>query len=370
MAGVGHWGRAVTDAAIELSEVVKAFGNRIAVGGISLRIEEGDFAAFIGPSGCGKTTTLRLIAGLERPSEGDILCRGRRINDDKPWQRNLPLVWQNFALFPFLTVQQNVEFGLRMKGVDKATRLKSVRRWLERVGIAEFAGRSITELSGGQKQRVALARSLVTEPSILLLDEPLGSLDAHLRILMQSELKALQRELGITFIYVTHNQSEAFAMANKVVIMKDGKVEQIGSPQEVYRSPQSRFVAEFVGTNNLLSGKVVDVARDRVKISTGVGDFVAPIGLRKCVLGDPTTIVVSADVVSLSADEAASENCVVGKIMGEEFIGSVITLFLELSDGSVFRVQKQQHEVARLQAQFGRKLNVHWGPESTYLLPH
>ena len=149
MAGVGHWGRAVTDAAIELSEVVKAFGNRIAVGGISLRIEEGDFAAFIGPSGCGKTTTLRLIAGLERPSEGDILCRGRRINDDKPWQRNLPLVWQNFALFPFLTVQQNVEFGLRMKGVDKATRLKSVRRWLKGlVSPSSPAGASLNYQAG------------------------------------------------------------------------------------------------------------------------------------------------------------------------------------------------------------------------------
>src|SRR5262249_49726357 len=155
---------------------------------------------------------------------------------------------------------------------------------------------------------------------------------------------------------------EAFAMANKVVIMKDGKVEQIGSPQEVYRSPQSRFVAEFVGTNNLLSGKVVDVTHDRVKISTGVGDFFAPAGLRKCAPGDAMTIVVSADVIGLTADAAASENCVVGKIVGEEFIGSVITLFLELSDGSVFRVQKQQHEVARLQAQFGSKLNVHWGP--------
>jgi spermidine/putrescine transport system ATP-binding protein len=360
----------MTTGAVELRNVTKHFGNTAAVAGISLRVEEGDFAAFIGPSGCGKTTTLRLIAGLETPTSGDILCRGRKINDDKPWERNLPLVWQNFALFPFLTVRQNVEFGLRMKGVDKTTRQRSVRHWLERVGIAELANRSISELSGGQKQRVALARSLVTAPSILLLDEPLGSLDAHLRILMQSELKALQRELRITFIYVTHNQSEAFAMANKVIIMKDGKVQQIGSPQEVYRAPQNRFVAEFVGTNNLLSGKVSEVRSDSVKIATSVGDFVAPIGRQGCRLGDSMTIVVSADVIALDSDEVAANNRVLGHIRGEEFIGSVITLFLELSDGSVFRIQKQQHEISRLQPQFGSKLCAYWEPASTYLLPN
>ena len=360
----------MTIGAIELRNVAKHFGKFVAVAGISLRVEEGDFAAFIGPSGCGKTTTLRLIAGLEIPTSGDILCRGRKINDDKPWARNLPLVWQNFALFPFLSVEQNVEFGLRMKGIEKTTRQRSVRNWLERVGIAELASRSISELSGGQKQRVALARSLVTEPSILLLDEPLGSLDAHLRILMQSELKALQRELRITFIYVTHNQSEAFAMANKVIIMKDGKVQQIGSPQEVYRAPQNRFVAEFVGTNNLLSGKVSETRSDSIKISTSVGDFVAPIGLQKCRLGDTMTVVVSADVVALSSDEMAAKNRVIGHIRGEEFIGSMITLFLELPDGSVFRVQKQQHEITRLQAQFGSRLCAYWEPASTYLLPN
>jgi len=224
-------------------------------------------------------------------------------------------------------------------------------------------------LSGGQKQRVALARSLVTEPSILLLDEPLGSLDAHLRILMQSELKALQKELGITFIYVTHNQSEAFAMANKVIIMKDGQVQQVGSPQEVYRAPQNRFVAEFVGTNNLLSGTVREATGDCVTVKTKVGDFIAPMGSRKCALNDPVTIVVSADTITLGSETAASTNRVTGSIRGEEFVGSVITLFLELEDGSVFRVQKQQHEIARLQAQIGAKISASWGAEATYLLP-
>jgi spermidine/putrescine transport system ATP-binding protein len=232
-----------------------------------------------------------------------------------------------------------------------------------------LGNRSIAELSGGQKQRVALARSLVTEPSILLLDEPLGSLDAHLRILMQSELKALQRELGITFIYVTHNQSEAFAMANKVIIMKDGKVQQVGSPQEVYRAPQNRFVAEFVGTNNLFSGEVREVSSGHVKISTRFGEFLAPMGGQRCAPGDSRTIVVSADVVALSTDSVAASNQVVGRIRGEEFVGSVITLFLDLPDGSVFRVQKQQHEIKRLQVQLGTTVNAHWEPESSYLLP-
>jgi ABC-type dipeptide/oligopeptide/nickel transport system ATPase subunit len=194
---------------------------------------------------------------------------------------------------PFLILGAclSVVSRLRMKGIDKTSRQTRVRRWLERVGIAEFAHRNVADLSGGQKQRVALARSLVTEPSILLLDEPVGSLDAHLRVLMQSELKALQKELGITFVYVTHNQSEAFAMANKVVIMKDGKVQQVGSPQEVYRAPQNRFVAEFVGTNNLLSGVASEVTSDRVTVKTKVGDFTARTGTRKYAPNDRVTIV-------------------------------------------------------------------------------
>jgi spermidine/putrescine transport system ATP-binding protein len=354
--------------AVELRSIVKEFGGARAVDDVSLKIAPGDFAAFIGPSGCGKTTTLRLIAGLEQPTAGEIYSRGRRIDGGAPWQRDMPLVWQNFALFPFLSVIQNVEFGLRMRRVGRQERRRKALSWLERVGIGGLADRSVSQLSGGQRQRVALARCLALDPSILLLDEPLGSLDAHLRIVMQSELKTLQRDLGITFIYVTHNQSEAFAMANKVIIMNNGRLQQIGTPQQVYRHPRNRFVAEFVGTNNLFAGKVSRIAADRVVVATSVGELRAKPPATALTVGQVVTLVVSADTVKTDAPDEL-ENRMVGRIAGEEFVGSVVTLFVTLSDGSSFRIQKQQHEIDRLQAQLGEPLAVSWAARSTYVLP-
>ena len=221
---------------------------------LDLEIAAGEFIAIMGPSGCGKTTTLRMIAGLEAPSEGEVRIGGRLMNDVPVHERDTPMVWQSLALFPFLNARENVEFGLRMRRIDAAERRRRAAEWLERLEIGEFAERNIDTLSGGQRQRVALARSLVTEPQILLLDEPLSALDAHLVIRMQGVLTRLQRELGITFVYVTHSQSEAFAMANRIVIMSEGRVVQVGQPREIYRTPENRFVAEFVGRNNILAG--------------------------------------------------------------------------------------------------------------------
>ncbi len=355
---------------VELEGVVKRFGETVAVDGISLSIEEQDFVTIIGPSGCGKTTTLRLIAGLEEPTDGTVYFRGKPMNDVKPWQRDMPLVWQNFALFPFLTVAQNVEFGLQMKRIDKATRREKVRQWLGRVGIAELANRRIAQLSSGQKQRVALARSLVIDPEILLLDEPLGSLDAHLRVRMQSELAGLQKELGITFIYVTHNQSEALAMAKRIVIMDAGKIHQIGSPREVYRAPANRFVAEFVGTNNIFTGQVAGVENGRARIATKLGEFEAPVAnLDGLGAGDEITFVISADRIITSAEGEPKENRVQGRITGEEFFGSTVTLYLELEDGAELRVQKQQHQIEQLQVQLGDRLWISWATEHAYILP-
>jgi spermidine/putrescine transport system ATP-binding protein len=356
--------------AVRLDNVVKAFGRIRAVAGISLDIEHGEFAAFIGPSGCGKTTTLRIIAGLEEPTAGAVVIRGQSMKGVKPWQRNTPMVWQNYALFPFLTVAQNVAFGLEMRRVDKPTRHKNVQRWLEAVGIAELANRRITQLSGGQRQRVALARALVTDPEILLLDEPLGSLDAHLRIRMQSELATLQRELGITFVYVTHNQSEALAMANKIIVMNDGRIQQIGSPQNVYREPANRFVAEFVGTNNIFSGTLSGTTDGEVRINTAAGEFVAARPANRALsVGQPIEFVISADRLIAGEATAAADNRLVGKVTGEEFYGSMVTLFLELDDGSEFRLQKQQSEVERLMVRVGDHLPVGWAQAHAYLLP-
>ena len=241
---------------LELDGLTKRFGEHEAVSGIDLEIAEGEFIALMGPSGCGKTTTLRMIAGLEEPTSGEVRLKGERINERKPWERDTPMVWQSLALFPYLSVRGNVEFGLKMRRMPARERRARALKWLEQVGIADYANRNIAQLSGGERQRVALARALVTEPRILLLDEPLSALDAHLRVRMQAEITELQRRLGITFVYVTHNQSEAFAMASRVVIMDAGLIQQIGAPREVYRAPANRFVAEFVGTNNIIEGRV------------------------------------------------------------------------------------------------------------------
>jgi spermidine/putrescine transport system ATP-binding protein len=355
---------------VKLENVVKGFGRVKAVAGISLEILHGEFAAFIGPSGCGKTTTLRIIAGLEEPSAGTVAIRGQPMNGVKPWQRNTPLVWQNFALFPFLTVAENVAFGLEMRRVDRVVRDQKVQLWLKAVGISELADRRITQLSGGQRQRVALARALVMDPEILLLDEPLGSLDAHLRIRMQSELAKLQRELGITFVYVTHNQSEALAMANKIIVMKEGRIQQIGSPQEVYRKPINRFVAEFVGTNNVFSGAVSAVSEGEVCIKTAAGEFVATSpNDRVLSIGQPIEFVISADRLIAGDGVGQAENRLMGKITAEEFYGSMVTLFMELADGSEFRLQKQQSEMERLNVRVGGKLPVGWEKGHAYMLP-
>lgn len=355
--------------AVVLEKVVKRFGNVVAVAGINLEVEHGQFVVFIGPSGCGKTTTLRLIAGLEQPTEGSILINGRSMNAVKPWERDTPLVWQNFALFPYLNVSKNVAFGLKMRKVDKETRRRRVQHALERVGIAELADRPISQLSGGQKQRVGLARALVTDPEVLLLDEPLGSLDAHLKVRMQSELRLLQQDLGITFIYVTHNQSEALAMADQIVVMDRGKIRQVGVPQAVYRRPRDRFVAEFVGTNNIFSGEVSAVAGNRVTVSTPTGGFIVDAAEGQHAVGEAATFVIAADRIRTAFEGGLAQNRVAGKLTGQEFIGAVATLFLVLDDGSEFRIQKQERQLARIETRLGERLEASWEPTEAFLLP-
>jgi len=350
-------------------KVVKRFGDFTAVKQMDLNIGKGEFVAIMGPSGCGKTTTLRMLAGLEQPTQGEIRLDGRVMNDVKPHERDTPMVWQSLALFPFLSVRENVEFGLKMRGFDAAARRDKALQWLDRLGMSEFVGRDIATLSGGQKQRVALARSLVTEPQILLLDEPLSALDAHLVIRMQSVLTNLQRELGITFVYVTHSQSEAFAMADRVVIMSQGEVAQVGEPKDIYREPANRFVAEFVGRNNIISGKVISVAEGKATIASQSGDFsvTAPAAcLPKA--GSKATFVISADLVKLSMTRPKTGNMVPVTLISEEFIGSVVTLFLESQDGQEFKVQVQERELSTLDLKSNETLYLSWPASSAHLL--
>ena len=369
----------MNEALVVFEQVSKHFGSFRAVDSLNLAIQRGEFVAIMGPSGCGKTTTLRMLAGLEQPSSGEIRLSNQRMNDISPWQRerDTPMVWQSLALFPFLNVLKNVEFGLKMRGVDAATRRQKALQWLERMEIAEFAERSVEQLSGGQRQRVALARALVTEPQILLLDEPLSALDANLVVRMQSVLTRLQSELGITFVYVTHSQSEAFAMADRVVIMNQGKIEQVGEPEAIYRSPGSRFVAEFVGTNNILSGTIAKFCGNsshQAEIETNLGSFnVALPSDRHLTVGEAVSFVISADRITLKsatdtavADEVNKLQC---HLLGEQFIGAMVTLYLEAAGNSEFLVQLQHKNMENNVLQPNIPLWACWQPEDAYILP-
>ncbi|MDP9189266.1 MAG: ABC transporter ATP-binding protein, partial [Actinomycetota bacterium] len=253
--------------AIQLDGVSKRFGEHTAVNDISLTIDKGEFFSLLGPSGCGKTTTLRMLAGFEQPSEGEILLEGKPVADVPPYERNVNTVFQSYALFEHLNVADNVAFGLKRKKVDSGEIKRRVADALELVSLSERADARTTELSGGQKQRVALARALINRPAVLLLDEPLGALDLKLRRQMQVELKDIQREVGITFVYVTHDQEEALAMSDRIAVMSEGEVVQCGDPEEVYEHPAEAFVAGFIGTSNLMEGVAEDGGR--VKIANG-----------------------------------------------------------------------------------------------------
>ena len=243
--------------AIELHGVRKVFDEVVAVRGFDVRIRKGEFFSLLGPSGCGKTTTLRMIAGLEEPTGGEILLEGRDVSHVPAYRRNVHTVFQDYALFPHMNVERNVWFPLKMRGVSLADARQRIAQVLRIVSMEDFERRLPQQLSGGQRQRVALARSLVDEPAALLLDEPLGALDYKLRVAMQKVLKDIQRKVGITFIYVTHDQTEALTMSDRIAVMKDGRVHQIGTPDEIYNSPATAFVASFIGDMNFLRGRLV-----------------------------------------------------------------------------------------------------------------
>ncbi|MEZ5923833.1 MAG: ABC transporter ATP-binding protein [Hyphomicrobiaceae bacterium] len=312
------------ETAVELNAVTLAYGRFVAVDNVSLAIDKGSFVTLLGPSGCGKTTILRSIAGLVDPTAGDIRIMGRRVNDIPIHKRNIGLVFQNYALFPHKTVHDNIAFGLKYRGVAKDVIAGKVSRALEMVRLPGVESKLPSELSGGQQQRIALARAIVIEPDVLLLDEPLSALDANLREEMRIELKAIQREVGITTIFVTHDQEEALAMSDRVIVMNHGVVEQSGTPEEVYRWPATEFVARFLGQSNLLAGRIAGRSGEHLRINLDGGPTLLASHAGAGV-DERVTAVVRAQRIAVSPGlKPAGDGCITGKIMAIAYLGGTV----------------------------------------------
>ncbi|MGO4914654.1 ABC transporter ATP-binding protein [Pseudogemmobacter sp. W21_MBD1_M6] len=316
---------------LEIEHLDKSFGPTRVVKDFNLSVEKGEFISFLGPSGCGKTTTLRMVAGFETPSSGVIRIDGKDVVNLRPNHRNIGMVFQSYALFPNLTVAQNVAFGLRVAKVDKAKTRDRVAEMLDIIGLPELGDRYPFQLSGGQQQRVALARALAVQPQVLLLDEPLSALDAKIRISLRTEIRAIQQKLGITTIYVTHDQEEALSMSDRIVVMHQGKADQVGTPFEIYNHPATRFVASFVGTLNQIEAIVVDPATGAV-LAAGV-----PLSLgRPLAAAKGAVIALALRPEALHPGRTAGRDVVLpGRITEVHFLGSVIRINIETAGGMV-----------------------------------
>jgi spermidine/putrescine transport system ATP-binding protein len=328
---------------VELLDVTKVFENGVvAVDRVSLQIYQGEFFSLLGPSGCGKTTTLRMIAGFEHPSAGEVLIEGRRMGHTPPFRRNVNTVFQNYALFPHMTVFDNVAFGLRMKRIPRDEIARRVREALHLVRLSGMEERYPRQLSGGQQQRVALARALVNRPRVLLLDEPLGALDLKLRKEMQLELKHLQMTVGITFIYVTHDQEEALTMSDRIAVMNAGRVLQVGTPMEIYERPASRFVADFIGESNFLRGTVQSASSAAATVVIADRFPVEVPADRQLTVGQQVTVAVRPEKVRLVPIEAPGTNGLLhGRIEEVIYIGTDTFYVVRVSDDTTIRVRSQ-----------------------------
>ncbi len=324
----------MSEFAVEMRDVTKVFGDVVAVDHVTMGIRENEFFAMLGPSGCGKTTSLRMIAGFERPTKGEIFIDGKPVGNTPPFQRNVNTVFQSYALFPHMTVEQNVGFGLEMKGTPAQELKRRVMQALELVRLPHLAKRYPRQMSGGQQQRVALARALVNRPKVLLLDEPLGALDAKLRKEMQVELKNLQREVGITFIFVTHDQEEALSMSDRIAVFSKGKVLQVGTPLEIYERPSCRFVADFIGETNFIEGTVSEVRDGFAALQSNGRVFVGRAG-EGARAGVSAVLSVRPEKVQLVEQPAASPNTYEVRVASVSYVGSDTRVVVRLGDQNV-----------------------------------
>ena len=351
---------------VRLVDLVKRFGDFTAVAGINLDMPSGEFFSLLGPSGCGKTTTLRMIAGFEKPSEGQILLDGNDMAQTPPHKRNVNTVFQNYALFPHLTVADNVAFGLKYKKASKQETTERVGSALELVQMSQFANRRPSQLSGGQQQRVALARALILNPAVLLLDEPLGALDAKLRKRLQIELKALQEEVGITFIYVTHDQEEALTMSDRIAVMSQGRVEQVGGPKEIYEEPATAYVADFLGVSNLMDATASGATAGGCNVQLGEFALVAGQG-EEDATGD-CKVTIRPERVNLEAQGTSGENRLAAMVERVVYVGSVLQTIIHLASGQTIQAWLPNDEAADV-PRSGAPITVHFPREALRVLP-
>jgi putative spermidine/putrescine transport system ATP-binding protein len=360
---------------VTLRNVTKRYGSFTAVENINLEIQAGSYTCLLGPSGCGKTTTLRMIAGHEEISSGDLLIGERRVNDLPPTQRNTAMMFQNYALFPHKTVWENVEFGLKMRQMPKAERASQVNEMLEIVGLTKFADRKPAKLSGGQQQRAALARALVTRPQVLLLDEPLSALDENLRVKTRSELRRLQKQFGMTFVQVTHGQDEAFALSDQIIVMDNGRIDQIGTPSQIFQRPVSRFVARFVGDNNIFMGKVREVTPNSVQMEVeGIGTLLCCRENQPAEVGDSAACSVRSDSMSLRPyppDDLNAPNQLTARVVSIEFTGYVTRVsLLSEATGAEITYKARSDDWMKQPVAEGQLVSLSWSSDDCVFLAH
>ncbi len=351
--------------AVALRRVTKRYGDQAAVDALDLDIRPGEFLSLLGPSGCGKTTTLRMIAGFEHPDEGDILISGCSVLGTPPYRRDVNTVFQAYALFPHMTVAENVAYGLQQKRVPKAELRERVAAALDMVRMRGFADRKPAQLSGGQQQRVALARALVNRPAVLLLDEPLGALDRQLREEMQLELKLLQAQLGITFVFVTHDQDEALSMSDRIAVMRDGRIEQLADAATIYAQPASAYVAAFVGQQNFFDGVVspdgagVDAARALLRPASPLTGLAA---------GDPARAAVRPEFVELTADRPVGNvNVAAGDVIGVSHLGEMLQFLVQLDESTAVLSRRPTPDAPRLAV--GDRVWASWRADAVQVFP-
>jgi len=352
---------------LQCEGITKRFGPHVAVNDVSFEVPQGSFFSILGPSGCGKTTLMRMIAGFEKPSEGDIRIKGVSVLATPPNKRPVKMVFQHLALFPMMNVGENIAYGLRCRGENKADISRKVAAVLDRVGLPGVAGKQIGQLSGGQKQRIAIARCMVLEPDVLLLDEPLGALDLKLRERMKIELKLLQHQFDTTFLYITHDQSEALVMSDAVAVMNAGRFEQIGAPQELFHNPKTGFVAGFVGDSNRWPGRVLSIEGGlaRVELAAG-GEIIAKAGSSSLATGTPVEVFVRPEVITIGG--GGEGNRLSGTVDSLLFNGAASRILVRTSGGGLVEVGHALRD-GGVQLKQGDSVDLRWNPEHSLCFP-